>query len=161
RMADCYRKLGDAESRRIYEQVVREFSDQIDAVAVARANLMEQQHVGPERRDRSVWTGPKVDLFGHVSPDRRFLSFSEWAGFNKLAVHELLSNADRPLSGNKGWFGEDPNWGEADWSAVSPDSSQIAYAWIRKDTNEIRIIPASAGAAAKPRVLLTFTDGVP
>ena len=33
RMADCYQKLGDAESRRIYEQVIREYPDQKDFAA--------------------------------------------------------------------------------------------------------------------------------
>lgn len=28
RMAECYQKLGDAESRKIYERVAREFADQ-------------------------------------------------------------------------------------------------------------------------------------
>src|ERR1043166_7608008 len=39
RMGDCYRKLGDTESRKIYEHVVKDFADQKDAVAVARARL--------------------------------------------------------------------------------------------------------------------------
>src|SRR6266568_2340337 len=31
-MAECYQKLGDAQSHKIYEQVVREYADQKDAV---------------------------------------------------------------------------------------------------------------------------------
>src|SRR6185436_8257964 len=29
-MAECYQKLGDAESRKIYERIIREYSDQKD-----------------------------------------------------------------------------------------------------------------------------------
>src|SRR4051812_42654421 len=38
-MAGCYQKLGDTESRKIYERVVRDYSDQKEAVAMARARL--------------------------------------------------------------------------------------------------------------------------
>src|SRR6266542_676142 len=37
RMGQCYEKLGDTESRKAYERVVREFADQKEAVAMARA----------------------------------------------------------------------------------------------------------------------------
>ena len=39
RMAECYQKLGDSESRKIYEQIVRDYTDQKDAVTVAKAHL--------------------------------------------------------------------------------------------------------------------------
>ena len=39
RMAACYEKLGDTESKRIYERLVREYGDQKDAVAIARTRL--------------------------------------------------------------------------------------------------------------------------
>jgi lipopolysaccharide biosynthesis regulator YciM len=38
-MAECYQKLGDAESRKIYEQVVKDYADQKEAVMLARAKL--------------------------------------------------------------------------------------------------------------------------
>src|SRR5438552_5843814 len=34
-MAECYQKLGDAQARTIFEQVVREFADQKEEVALA------------------------------------------------------------------------------------------------------------------------------
>src|SRR5216684_2238642 len=39
RMGQCYEKLGDTESRKIYERVVREYADQKEAVAAARARM--------------------------------------------------------------------------------------------------------------------------
>ena len=39
RMGQCYEKLGDAQARKAYEQVVREFADQKEAVEQARALL--------------------------------------------------------------------------------------------------------------------------
>src|SRR5689334_12528573 len=38
-LAACHQKLGDAQARRIYEQLVREYGDQKDAVTTARARL--------------------------------------------------------------------------------------------------------------------------
>ena len=35
-MAECYQKMGNSESQKIYERVLREFADQKEAVAVAR-----------------------------------------------------------------------------------------------------------------------------
>src|SRR6476659_6994949 len=38
-MAECYQKLGDAQARTIYEQVVRNYADQSQAATIARARL--------------------------------------------------------------------------------------------------------------------------
>ena len=43
RMGQCYEKLGDAEARKAYERVVREFGDQTEAVAEARKRLAEKE----------------------------------------------------------------------------------------------------------------------
>ena len=48
-MAECYQKMGDAESRKIYEHVVRDFADQKEAVAVAHARLGVETGVGARR----------------------------------------------------------------------------------------------------------------
>jgi tetratricopeptide (TPR) repeat protein len=39
RLAECYRKLGEADARAVYERVVREFADQVESAAAARARL--------------------------------------------------------------------------------------------------------------------------
>src|SRR6266487_122002 len=39
RMAECHQRLGNAEARVIYERVLREYSDQKDAVCAAKARL--------------------------------------------------------------------------------------------------------------------------
>src|SRR5260370_3391704 len=77
RMGQCYEKLGDAESRKAYERVVREYADQKEAAALARAKL----GTGAAAHNtgiitRQVWTGPNVDVYGTVSPDGRVMSFT-------------------------------------------------------------------------------------
>ena len=155
-MAECYQKLGDAEAKTIYERVVREFGDQREAVAAARARLGTSGSATARLGDRAVWTGPKVDLFGRVSPDGRFISYTDWDGFSNLALHSLTSNTDRNLSDSRSWGNEDPNWGEAEYSAVSPDGDYVAYGWINQRLREIRIMSVSEAAARQPRTLLKF-----
>ena len=36
-MAECYQKLGDKESQKLYERIARDFADQKDAAAEARS----------------------------------------------------------------------------------------------------------------------------
>src|SRR5229473_5127574 len=62
RMGQCYEKLGDTESRKIYERLVKDYSDQKEAAALARARLgrtAAAQNAGIVTRQ--VWTGPNVD----------------------------------------------------------------------------------------------------
>src|SRR5689334_9195265 len=48
RMGQCYERLGDAEARKAYERVVRDFADQKDPSAEARTRLASLG--GPELR---------------------------------------------------------------------------------------------------------------
>src|SRR6266576_926810 len=79
RMGQCYEKLGDTESRKAYERVVKEYSDQKEAAPLARARLggTAASQVGGIIT-RQVWAGPNVDAYGTVSPDGRLLSFTDW-----------------------------------------------------------------------------------
>src|SRR5258707_6210979 len=75
-MGQCYEKLGDAESRKAYGRVVREYADQKEAVALARARLggdVAARNVGPAIR--RVWTlPPKGEIYsGTVSRDGRYV----------------------------------------------------------------------------------------
>src|SRR5512144_1058039 len=54
RMAECYQKLGDAESRKVYERIVREFEDQPSAVATAKARLGGDAVVKAENRGIAI-----------------------------------------------------------------------------------------------------------
>lgn len=158
RMADAYRTLGDSQWRAALERVLREFGAQKEAAAQARARLGAATPETAVRADRAVWIG--ADMFGKVSPDGRFISFTDWAGFSNLALYDLRSKSARPLTGNKGWADADPNWGEAQWSAVSPDGQYVAYTWFSAPRPpELRTVSVSAGGA--PRTLLKFSEGVP
>jgi Tol biopolymer transport system component len=153
-MAECYQKLGDLESSKIYERVLREYADQTDAVSVARARLGRIRSAAGETGivTRQVWTGPKVGALGTVSADGRFVSFVDWST-GDLAVHDLTTGTDRRLT-NKGTWLESPlEWAEE--SAISPDGRQVAYIWSNKLQWELRVVGVEGTAPGTPRQLHT------
>jgi Tol biopolymer transport system component len=159
RMADCYQKLGDSQSRVIYERVVREYADQKDAVVVARAGLRHAQSTSvPTISDRLVWTGPKVDMFGQVSPDGRFITYVDWGGDQNLIVRDIVTNTDRPLTvtGPSVGFSQ-----FAEFSTISRDGTQVAYAWYNeKGQYDLRILPLHAPTGTEPRRFFASRDDI-
>jgi Tol biopolymer transport system component len=154
-MAECYQKLGDAESRKIYERVVKDYADQKEAVAIARAKLGGgATNLNSGVSTRQVWTGPKVDAYGTISPDGRFLSYTDW-GTGDLALHDFTTGEDRHLT-NKGSWSESNEW--AFMSTISRDGKQVAYGWsVSESTGDLRLIDLNGG---KPRVLVAAKSGV-
>ncbi len=154
RMAECHQKLGDAESRKIYERVLRDYADQKDAVALARARLGGAETVARSRGDRPVWTGPNVDLLGTVSPDGRFLTYVDQVRTGNLVLRDLAAGIDRPLTDNalrSGWAG---------YSTISRDGRQVAYGWGLNDKRreELRIASLQGTAIPESRRVLGNED---
>jgi Tol biopolymer transport system component len=128
RMAGAYRKLGDKQAMVIYERVVNEYGDQTAAAAAARAALRVAD--ASERRQaslskRRLWSGPQVDTTGRVTPDGRYLTFTDWET-GDLAVRDLKEGTSRRLT-NKGSLTSSSEF--ADQSVVSPDGQFVAYGW--------------------------------
>ena len=73
RMADAYRKLGDAQARAVYERVTREFADQVESASAARRQLAAARRTrggldaadrAPDSQQRRTW--------------RQFGAFTRW-----------------------------------------------------------------------------------
>lgn len=161
RMAEAYQKLGDSQARAVYARIVRDFGDQKEPVAMARTRLGATQ-TESTMSERAVWTGRKVDPVSRVSPDGRFISFADWLEFSNLSLYDFQTGKDRPLTGNRGWAATEPNWGEAQFSAVSPDNQYAAYGWFpAKGPSEVRIVPVAESANQQPRTLVKFDDASP
>jgi Tol biopolymer transport system component len=140
--AECYRKLGDAQSRKLFERVVKDYPEQKEAVALARTRLGNPQGAkGPLQRE--VWTGPKVDVYGSISPDGRLLSFVDWANHGALAIHDLTTGEDRTV---------EPG-GEAEYSTISKDGKLVAYSWFKREVWRYEVRLANLTGDAKPRQL--------
>jgi Tol biopolymer transport system component len=153
-MAECYQKLGDAESRQIYERVVREFADQTASVTTARARLAMLASPSPSaapRATRQSWSGSEVDAMGAPSSDGRYLSFTDWET-GDLAVRDLRAGTNRRLTNTGGWA---VSSGSAEFSIFSPDGRQVAYAWFVNEpaAYELRVISTATGGLATPRVV--------
>jgi Tol biopolymer transport system component len=133
----CYLKLGNAESRKLFERVVNEYGDQKEAVALARAGL--GGGAGKGMSFRQVWAGPKVELDGTVSPDGRYISYEDW-GTGNLMLHDLTTGEDRQVTHE----GTGPQGEYAEMSAISRDGKQVAYGWFlpgKPGRYELRVAP--------------------
>lgn len=153
-MAECYQKLGDAESRKIYGRVVRDFTDQVASVTTARARLaMLGATTSPPapRATRQAWPGSEVDAMGAPSSDGRYLSFTDWET-GDLAVRDLRDGTSRRLTNTGGWAVSSDS---AEFSIFAPDGRQVAYTWFVTEpaAYELRVISTATGAAATPRVV--------
>jgi Tol biopolymer transport system component len=131
KMAEVYRSVNEAEALRIYERLVKEFSDQKDALTTARNYLAGRPAPGP-LRDRVVASD---DLWGdgRISPDGRFISYIDYSGPVQFMVRDLVTGTRRPVAG----------CGAA--SAFSPDGKQL----VCGGGAGVSIVPVSGGTPAR------------
>src|SRR5205814_5088464 len=79
RVGQCYEKLGNVESRKAYERVVREYADQKEAAALARSRLGLTHVVATGISNRRLWTLPAgSSIEGTVSHDGRYVPYVGW-----------------------------------------------------------------------------------
>jgi Tol biopolymer transport system component len=124
RMAECYQKLGDSESQKIYERLVRDYGDQKEPAALARLRLGATGSVARVKGDRAVWSGPDADGFGTISPDGRTLTYTDWIT-GGLVLRDLATGTDHRLTA-----GTYDDGGSTQFSAISKDGKQLAYQWM-------------------------------
>lgn len=158
-LAGVYQKRGDAQARMIYQRILKDFADQADAVALARAALSEASGRGSVGMTyRRIWPEssmpPNADVSGTISPDGRHLSYVDWQG-GDLMLRDLSAGTDRRLTGTGKWPASNAY---AEESAISRDGGQIAYAWFDgKERYQLRI-GGLGPAALQPRTVLDHPD---
>jgi len=128
----CYEKLGLKEAQKAFQKVIDNFPEQAEAVKVAREKLLVllKAQAIVEEADKGftiqkVWTGSEADGLAAISPDGRYLAYTDWNTGN-LAILEITTGEKRNLT-NKGSWIESREF--ALFLAWSPDSKQIAYNW--------------------------------
>lgn len=152
-MAECYQKLGDAQSRKIYEQIVRDYGDQKEAVALARVHLAGSSAQPSGQTARQIWTGPGADT--SVSLDGRYLSFTDWTT-GDVAIRDLATGSNRRLT-HDGRAALSS--GFSDDSVISPDSRQVAYNWWdAAGRYELRVVAIAAQEGVRPRTVYTSDE---
>jgi Tol biopolymer transport system component len=128
-IGQCYEKLGKGEAQKAYQQVLKEYADQAEALKVARERLSAlralDRKAGGTLAVRKVWAEPLTDTMGEISPDARYLSFVDW-DTGDLAVRDLDTGKNRRLT-NKGAWKESGDF--AEYSRWSPDGRKLAYDW--------------------------------
>lgn len=161
-MGHAYEALGRAEARGAYERLLREYGDQREPAAQARARIAA---LDPSARRsgssssstvamiRRVSRDPHDFRTGTVSPNGRYVSYTnEETG--DLAVHDLSSGTNRLLTAN-GQIERSNGW--AAGSMISPNGLDIAYVWYAdsagKRRSELRVVPLRGGIsrAVTPR----------
>jgi Tol biopolymer transport system component len=133
RMAECQEKLGQAEARRSYERVVKEYADQKDAVQVARAKLSG----GPSTRTphaRLVLDEAR-DFTGTVTSDGRLVSFVDRMT-RDIGIRDLVSGEVRMVT-SKSAGGKDP-LGTGETTAIAPDGKRVAFVWDAWDPEAVK-----------------------
>jgi len=138
----AYESLGNREAQQAYERVLRDYTDQLDQVAVARTRLaaLTQPATVVEASGvviRQVWTSPA----SAVSPDGRYLVFRDG---EDLGVHDSRTGEDRRLAGTPGRLPESP--------VMSPDGRQLAYVSHSSEDAELRLRDLNG---SRPRVLVS------
>src|SRR6185295_18107133 len=123
-MAGAYQKLGDAEARKVYQRIVRDYADQKDAVSLAQARLGSAPAVASAKGYQMVWNGSNIADSDRVSPDGRFITSTGLATRgSRLTVHDVAANTDRELTRPT----STPEWAAS--AAISRDGKQIIYEW--------------------------------
>jgi Tol biopolymer transport system component len=144
-IGQCQEKLGNAEARQAYEQLLCDYPDQRELVAEAQARLSALRRPSAVAT-RQIWAGPEANGSGGVSPDGRLLTYVDWNSGGNLAVRDLTSGVNRLLTNNKGPQADSSQF--AVRSVVSPDGKQVAYTWSREqDHYDLRLIGMDGSGA--------------
>jgi len=155
RLAECYQKLGDAQAKTTYERLVREFGDQKEEVAIARARLARDTAAAAPAATTTqrVPIGKDSGSWSRVSPDGRYLSFIMWDSDN-LAIRELGTDRVRPVTSDGIPAGKPGEQYPGD-SVFSPDSRQIAYEWCFEENFHcvLRVVATAENSTATRRTL--------
>ena len=144
-MAECYQKLGDVKSKEIYERIVREYSDQPQALREAQKRLVELD-AGGKAADthvvtRQIWIGDDVNVEGRPSADGKLLTYIDYGSTStgNVAIRDLTTGKNKRLTNAA--LAE----GYAYSPVISPDSRHVAYAWFGEGTSSIRMVGVDGG----------------
>jgi len=132
----CYEKLGMKEAQRAYQNVIDNYSDQVEEAKLAReklASLLKTKAEAKEMKIRKVLEG-QIVVYSSVSPDGRYYAYPDWDKGGNLGVKDFATGESRILTEDKGGFAFDAKW--------ASDGQKLAYGWTDwsdLNTTELRI----------------------
>jgi len=129
-LAECQAKLGDAQARKSLERLVRDFSDQKETVAVARARLaaLGGPGAGGGLVARRVLTDAS-GVGGVLTEDGKYIRYMD-GGTGDVVQFEVASGQRSRIT-NRGPWSERENYVEG--YVFSRDGKQIVYDRFTKD----------------------------
>ncbi|HUS05668.1 MAG TPA: hypothetical protein VMZ52_05210 [Bryobacteraceae bacterium] len=158
RLGMCYERQGNAEARQQYEQAVREFADQTEAIAQAHERLAAMNGGGPVKlaalATRQLWKnqgGATVPKEIAPSADGRSLLFTHWDS-GDLAIRDMGTGEIKRLGLKKSWT-DSSDWAQG--AVYSPDQRQVAYTWFSAADQAYQLRAVSTQPGAKPREILS------
>lgn len=136
----CREKLGNAEAQKAYEHVISDYSDQVEAMKLAKERLgaLSASGGGPSGSDNIVmhriWEAGRNSPCG-VSPDGQYVVFIS-SVTNDLWLRNLQSGEKSQITHE----GSIVDWTFAtDNASISPNGKLIAYDWWIRYFREIRL----------------------
>ena len=162
RMGQCHEKLGDAEARKAYERVVRDFADQRDALAEAQKYLAanaSQSETGLNAK--LVFTTEDGRLFGEsISRDGRYIAFTMPYGYGTgpvIMIQDLVKREERKIITAGVYAETNVNGAPDDTAMISPDGRQVAF-WSSTTTEGQKLHVINADGS-NPRILMSVKTG--
>lgn len=152
-IAECHRLLGDANARPFYERVLRDFSDQPEALALAREGLstLGSQRETASLRQRKLTIPPDVGGLT-VMPDGRLMG-TDWKTGDLVTIDQSTGRIRHLVAGNF----SDPDPGKVTWAepgVVAPDLGSFAYTWYDDGLNRHSLRVLTADASTEPQTLV-------
>jgi Tol biopolymer transport system component len=167
-LGNCYEKQGDAEARKTFERVLKDYGDQTEIVGQARVrlsllgftSLASTQNKGLSIHRLEI-DGRSFESPGPPSPDGRYLAYIDNA--EDLAIYDLSANTSRKLTNRDAKGNElamSPFW--------SRDGNMLAFEWYNKDGYwDLRIFDLKAMSqqivystkGSRPETIGWFPDG--
>ncbi len=152
----AYEMLGRAEARAAYERLLREYGDQREPAAQARARIAA---LDPSARRSGSSSSSTVAMIrrvsrdrhdfstGTVSPNGRYFSYTNSAT-GDVAIYDLSTGMNRVLT-DHGRSKESNDYAER--SMISPNGLDVAYVWYTESSGtrryELRIVPLRGGTS--------------
>jgi len=139
-LAECYEKLGQADARKAYERVVRDFADQTDLVTAAQARLRaiytKQGVANPAGAliPRLLISGADVPN-ASITEDGRWMVTTHSDSGGDIAVRNMLTGQVTPILDNRGSKEDAGDYAES--PVLSPSLREIAYIWWDSDHDQV------------------------
>jgi len=154
----CQEKLGSAEAQRAYDRLLRDYGDQTEVAAQARARLADLRGLARAERP-SEPAGPVARMLlkadrgclislANPSPDGTRVAYNDYCTDGAIHIRDLRSGETRRVTG-PGVFAGKPVW--------SPDGSRIAIADLSAGRDgfpsPLQIIDLESGEVEMPAAL--------